>query len=99
MQSAPLAEAIAILMHKASFILRVFGVKAKLVALMQAEEPLARQELDEVPLSDPEFKRCYRVDKETFNYLLDLIEARLAKGTRGRGDRLEADIMLSRTLT
>ncbi|KAG8460929.1 hypothetical protein KFE25_010680 [Diacronema lutheri] len=50
-------------------------------------------------LTDAEFKRCYRMDKATFQHLLECIRPHVAVRDSRRGDGLDLDLMLSMALS
>jgi hypothetical protein len=46
-------------------------------------------------LSEREFKRCYRMDRATFDHVVSRVRPHLEAGHNGRGDELEPDLALS----
>jgi hypothetical protein len=50
-------------------------------------------------LSDADFRKCYRMDKSCFAYVLARIKPVVEVGDNHRGDTIEADLMLSAALS
>ena len=50
-------------------------------------------------LSDTDFFRCYRMDKNTFEYILVRITPYLMKKKKARWDTLAPDVLLSMTIS
>jgi len=78
------------LRHKPSFKARVVGARPDRDGIMQKEV---------YSLSDREFKRCYRMDKPTFRFVLSRVRPHFHGGISRRGDDIGPDLALALVLT
>lgn len=78
-----------------------YGVLKPLRVRVRREMPLDRSRVlhDAMLLPDREFKRFYRMDKSTFNFVLRRVRPHLELGDNHRGDGISPEVALLCVLT